>query len=98
MNPVLRDKCAARRIARAGCVDALGIVRISTRLDAARPLSNAERVNAWRNRSGRPGFAGAYVAPHQRKPAKSMPATSHEPVAYPGGGEVAGALSKTGDC
>jgi len=97
MNPVLRDKCAARRIARAGCVDALGIVRAS-RMDTVRPRSNAERVNAWRNRSGRPGFAGAYVVPHQRKSAKSMPATSHEPVAYPGGGEVAGALSKTGDC
>jgi len=69
MNPVLRDKCAARRIARAGCVDALGIVRVSTRLEAARPLSNAERVNAWRNRSGRPGFAGAYggAAPAQAR-------------------------------
>ena len=99
MNPVLRDKCAARRIARAGCVDAIGIVRVTTRLEAARPLSNAERVHAWRNRSGRPGFAGAYVVPHQRKAIKSMPATSYEHRRLPlGGGGVAGALSNTGDC
>ena len=90
MNAVLRDKCAARRIARAGCVEALGIVRITTRLEAARPLSNAERVNAWRNRSGSPGFGGCYVRPY-----KSMPATSHEPVVNPlSGGEVAGAHSE----
>lgn len=94
MNAVQRDKCVARRIARAGSVDALGIVRAS-RMDTVRPRSNAERVSAWRARSGRPGFAGAYVAPHQRKPIESMPATSHEHRRLPlGGGEVAGALSQ----
>lgn len=89
MNAVQRDKCAARRIARAGCVDALGIVR-ARRMDAVRPLSNAERVSAWRARSHVPGFGGCYVRPY-----KSMPATSNEHRCLPlGGGEVAGSLQE----
>lgn len=94
MNAVERDKCFARRLVRAGCVDAIGIVRITSRLEAARPRTNAERVSAWRARSHVPGFGGCYVRPH-----KSMPATSHEHRRLPlGGGEVAGYPSKTGDC
>lgn len=73
MNPLLQDKCAARRIARAGCVDALGIVRINRSLEAARPLSNAERVGRWRTRSGHPGFNTGYVAPYQSKPRAPIP-------------------------
>ena len=66
MNAVMRDKCAARRIARAGCVDALGIVR-ARHMDTTLPKTNAERVSAWRARSHKPGFGGTYVRPWQAK-------------------------------
>lgn len=94
MNGLQRDKCAARRIARAGCVDALRIVRVTHRLEAARPLSNAERVSAWRTRSNVPGFGGCYIRPY-----KSMPAPSNEHRRLsPSGGEGAGSIFETGDC
>lgn len=99
MNAIQRDKCYARRLARAGSLEALGIVRAS-RLDTVRPRSNAERVSAWRMRSGCPGFASAYVRPHQRKAVpdcpqpdgreidprdvvQSMPVSDHEQLAPP---------------
>lgn len=66
MNALQADKCFARRIARAGCVDALGIVR-ARRMDSTLPKTNAERVSAWRARSHQPGFGGVYVRPWKSK-------------------------------
>ncbi|HET7596025.1 MAG TPA: hypothetical protein VFK15_03775 [Burkholderiales bacterium] len=66
MNHVQRDKCYMRRMVRAGCVDAVGVVR-ARHMDSTRPQTNAERVSAWRNRSHAPGFGGYYVRPWKSK-------------------------------
>ena len=66
MNAVMRDKCFARRMVRAGCVEAVGIVR-ARRMDSTRVPTNAERVSAWRKRSHAPGFGGYYVRPWKAK-------------------------------
>lgn len=60
MNAVQRDKCFARRIARAGCVEALGIQRVRHGAEDTRVQTAAERVMAWRMRSGRVGLGNAY--------------------------------------
>lgn len=67
MNAIEQDRCFARRLARAGNLTAIGIARVGRSLEAARPLSNAERVTRWRKRSGNPGFASCYVNPYQRR-------------------------------
>ncbi|HET9819613.1 MAG TPA: hypothetical protein VFP92_10650 [Rhodanobacteraceae bacterium] len=71
-------------------MDAIGIVRAS-RMNTVRPKTNAERVSAWRERSGRPGFAGAYVVPHRRTPIKSMPdiETARRVLANPAAADAA---------
>ena len=60
MNSLQRDKCVARRISRAGCVNALGIVRVRHRPDDTRVLSNSERVSWWRTRANMPGAGNSY--------------------------------------
>jgi hypothetical protein len=67
MNTVMADKCAARRIARAGCVEALGIQRVRHDAEDTRVPTAAERVMAWRLRSGRVGLGNAYTFKHKTK-------------------------------
>lgn len=61
MNAVLRDKCYARRLSRSGCVEALGIQRVRHSAEDTRVPTAAERVMAWRMRSGRVGLGNAYT-------------------------------------
>lgn len=61
MNAVMQDKCFARRIDRAGCVEALGIQRVRHGAEDTRVPTAAERVMAWRLRSGRVGLGNAYT-------------------------------------
>ena len=81
MNAVLRDKCFARRMVRAGCVEAVGIVR-ARRMDSTRTPTNAERVSAWRGRSHAPGFGGYYVRPwkSRREPIADCPQTDSREI------------------
>ena len=60
MNPVDADKCAARRIAKAGCVDALAIRRVRSDPEDTRVLTNDERVMRWRERAWKPGIGNAH--------------------------------------
>lgn len=47
MNALDRDKCFARRLKRAGNVDALGIVRVTKSMESARQKSNDEHRSSW---------------------------------------------------
>lgn len=64
-DAIAHDKAVAQVIDAAGCTDAIGIVRVTRSIEAARPQSNAERVRRWRDRAGNPGFATGYVRPYQ---------------------------------
>lgn len=66
MNALQRDKCYVRRMVRAGCVEAVGIIR-ARRMESTNPPTNADRVRAWRLRSGNPGFGALYVQPWKSK-------------------------------
>jgi hypothetical protein len=66
MNALQRDKCFARRMVRAGCVEAVGIIR-ARRMESTEAPTNAQRVSAWRWRSHAPGFGGYYVRPWKSK-------------------------------
>lgn len=60
MNALLRDKCFARRLSRAGCVESLGIRRVRHDAEDTRVDTPSERVLAWRMRSGRVGMGNAF--------------------------------------
>jgi hypothetical protein len=70
----------ARRIRRAGCLDALRIMPARRSLEAIRPLSNRERAMCWRERTGQPGAVNAHFQfkwepfrPTQFTPASAPP-------------------------
>lgn len=76
MNSLQRDKCVARRISRAGCVKALGIVRVRHKRDDTRVLSNSERVSWWRARANMPGMHNSYFRKLWEKKDENNPSTN----------------------
>lgn len=76
MNDLQRDKCVARRISRAGCVKALGIVRVRHNADDTRVLSNSERVSWWRARANMPGMHNSYFRELWEKKNANNPSTN----------------------
>lgn len=74
MNNLQRDKCVARRISRAGCVNALGITRVRHSPDDTRVLSNSERVSWWRSRANMPGMHNSYFQELWEKKNANSPA------------------------
>lgn len=76
MNRLQRDKCVARRISRAGCVKALGIVRVRHNADDTRVLSNSERVSWWRSRANMPGMHNSYFRKLWEKKNANNPSTN----------------------
>lgn len=76
MNSLQRDKCVARRISRAGCVRALGIVRVRHKHDDTRVLSNSERVSWWRIRANMPGMHNNYFRELWKKKNENNPSTN----------------------
>lgn len=76
MNNLQRDKCVARRISRAGCVNALGITRVRHSPDDTRVLSNNERVSWWRSRANMPGMHNSYFHELWEKKDGNNPSTN----------------------
>lgn len=55
MHSIRRDKAFARRMVRAGALEAVGIIHCRNRWDELRAPSNDERVLAWRTRAWQVG-------------------------------------------